>query len=375
MARRAAWDIPPADLDAGANPPGGIDAGEQLVGRLLRLYCRGQLSAVQVCILCYWAMRAGVDAARRFALAPGKCSGHYQRKLDIALKAEVSESVLYKVETPMVDHKSHGSREKTLVQTKPLHESLVDEIQTGGDSLLGQWREILAEGAWPAYNTHPVVRQSSPDERDRILPISLYMDATQFQNRDSVLVLTVGFTFSTRRHLCFTVRKSKTCNCSCGGWCTYYPLFHYVSWCLHALAAGTWPRGRHDGSDWRPEDQFRASNADKALGFRAVVVDIMGDWSEFALRWALPNWSSALAPCPFCTISLSDMQDGSTDFVDRDAAAYEESCRECERWVVLPNAELHRRIRFSMYYSEDRKGHMSGNPFFGSRCFRRAVHF
>lgn len=66
------------------------EAAEEFVELLLRLKLTGErVSARHVCVLCHYAVSAGIDDPNVAALAlgplPHEQSGHYQRKLDDAL--------------------------------------------------------------------------------------------------------------------------------------------------------------------------------------------------------------------------------------------------------------------------------------------------
>ena len=65
------------------------------------------------------------------------------------------------------------------------------------------------------------------------------------------------------------------------------------------MAEGVYPSTRHDGSAW-PEDQEAASNAGEELGYKAAVVMVRGDWSEYVHAFGHPSWQTHANPCLFC---------------------------------------------------------------------------
>ena len=88
--------------------------------------------------------------------------------------------------------------EKTYM--RPAHESLYDEIQERPD-LLTNWRTKIKDERWiDAFEQHPLVVAASADERTRILPIGVYMDAAAMGKRESVLCCTIHFLHNDARH-------------------------------------------------------------------------------------------------------------------------------------------------------------------------------
>ena len=145
------------------------------------------------------------------------------------------------------------------------HTKVLPEKSRGRQICLKSWSRKIESEPWvKAYERHPLVQSASREERTRILPVALYMDATQFAKRDSLLVFTAHILPSGSRQQAFAVRKSSMCDCGRGGWCTLFPLCRFVLWSLVSLASGKSPTSRHDGSPWIPSDDQR-----KALSARA----------------------------------------------------------------------------------------------------------
>ena len=351
-AKRAAWDIPPAQYEAD-DDEFQISPGRRLVEELLELYSSGKMSAKRTCILMHWSYLAGVQEAKPYALHPDASStGHYQRKLASALGFGTVEKKLYTVDVPLV---VDGEREKAPVLMRLPHESLVEQFREEPE-LLADWKRRIHGDPWvEAFEQHPQIRGAGPDQRAKTLPLAIYMDAVEFQARDSLLVFTIRFLPSMKRHLAFAIRKSSFCNCGCSGWCTLFPLYRVIEWSLAALLLGRYPGRRHDGSSWRPTDSERIAMAGADLGFKAFVLDVQGDWAEFAHRWGFPAWNSH-KPCFLCEATLDDIRQGSELQKPRNTEAYLQSCRECEVWVMVPSAELHGRIRFGLQNDSNRKG-------------------
>ena len=186
----------------------------------------------------------------------------------------------------------------------PFHEQLAEEVaETPG--LDERMAELTRAQEWSDdYYDHPVV-VANPGQT--VYPLALYLDGVAHTNVDNVLGVTLTNLATGTRHLCITLRKSLLCRCGCRGWCTLRPTFEFVHWCISALAEGKFPESRHDQSAWGPADEFRESLQGKRMGFKAALLDIKGDWSEFAKSLGFQAWKSRLRPCLFCDCTLEDL--------------------------------------------------------------------
>ena len=94
-----------------------MEAGMEFTKMLGELYLLGQLSATSICTLCWWAQKAGIPEAERFALKPESPSGHYARKLDSALGLKRHDPTLYYMEMPGYDKYADGRVVHTITTT------------------------------------------------------------------------------------------------------------------------------------------------------------------------------------------------------------------------------------------------------------------
>jgi hypothetical protein len=106
---------------------------------------------------------------------------------------------------------------------------------------------------------------------------------------------------------------------------------------LVCLAEGEFPTARHDGTDWDvDQDHLRALDSGKKMGFKAVVIDISGDWAEVCHRFAIPAWNSRVSPCYKCGCSRAELTGLSLHpgfhLVPHGEEAYEEACNASEVW-------------------------------------------
>ena len=60
---------------------------------------------------------------------------------------------------------------------------------------------------------------------------------------------------------------------------------------------GVYPSTRHNGKAFdSASDAVRATCAGDTLGWKAILLFVKGDWSEFALTLGLPTWASKAHP-------------------------------------------------------------------------------
>lgn len=167
-----------------------------------------------------------------------------------------------------------------------------------------------------------------------------------------------------RRHLVCVIRRSEMCGCGCRGWDTLYPVLSVLSWSLKAMATGTHPTRRHDGSGWRPEDQGRASFAGEPLGWQAIPLLVQGDWAEYAHSLGFPTCTDSRAPCPLCCCTQANLHSVhiysafGPEHAEATLDMYEQSCTSAEMKVTIPASDL-ARVKAALVY-DVRKGGQRG---------------
>ena len=171
-----------------------------------------------------------------------------QRKLDEALGMFKEDHGFYTCETPLMGREEHDCvQEGTPVS---FHESFVQEVEEYPESLKSWSRKIASEPWVEAYERHSLAQSSTRKERTRIFLMALHEDATQFSQRDSLLVFTAHMLSSGTRCFELTVSMSSMCDCGCGGWCALFPLYRFVLWSLVCLASNKILKilaSRHEG--------------------------------------------------------------------------------------------------------------------------------
>ena len=75
-------------------------------------------------------------------------------------------------------------------------------------------------------------------------------------------------------------------------------ILELFGWCLQQMLMGTFPDRSHDGSAL--QDPCRVKLSGKSLGFRALLVDLKGDWEFFGNVLQLPRWDNKAGICFLC---------------------------------------------------------------------------
>ena len=337
------WDVPDedwwdcrgdCDSDWEEEPP---SAAMDFVRFVLSLATAGCLSATQCCILMYFAYRAGIEQCKPYMLHPGARTGHYGRKLNMALGHTARNSDLYLLEVP-------GTLKRDLARvvhdfwTLPGHEQLVEDVDDDPVCRARLKEHIRKHDLPPCYWDHPVVAASS--EEDAVYPIALYMDAVPYSHTDGTLGVWLVNLISGVRYLTVTLRKKSICQCGCRGWCSYFVVFLYLAWQITALALGIRPSKRHDGSAWKPSDKKREALAGQRM-IKAACIYIKGDWCEYAGTFGFPAWNDLLRPCFECIAFGIDMYCAAGNSIHElrwrpnEDDDYNQACDTCEILVAL----------------------------------------
>ena len=229
------------------------------------------------------------------AVAPTRTGGAFSAHFDKVLGLdEVLQRPWYTVDVPLFSKHDVARVVRPLAVT-PVYEALAMELAETPD-LQEKLADSVAAGQWARnYMENEVVKR---EPLGTVFPLGLYLDKVQYKKRDSTLGIWAINCFTHRRHLMACIPTSQTCQCGCNGWCSLFPVLAFVEWSFAAAADGHYPLQRHDGP-W-PVDSASLSLAGQPLGFRAVVVIIKGDWSEFQSTLSFRAWNHVAHPCFKC---------------------------------------------------------------------------
>ena len=326
---------------------------------LMDLYIASAISARVLCIICYWAWKAGVASQKvaDLAKAPGLSTGHYSRHVKGVCNFKEKAGELYSLRAP-------GRRKHDLARTTvelpvvPPHEALMREVEANPDMATRLQAAVASEALPPSYMEHPLVRTGSCS----VLPLALYLDGVPYSLTDSVVGIWVYNLLTGLRHLVCVVRKRLCCTCGCRSWCTFWPILAWLRWSFGALHDGVYPPCRHDSASWQePGDLGRKRLAGSNMKMKAVVVWVKGDWMEFCERLGYPTWASNMRPCMCCnahgadlfkTTGLGLLRAPWRDNRDED---FETACARCEVRVVL-DAESHKLLKSLLRYDKRPSG-------------------
>ena len=326
-----------ADLDAAVSVE---EAQQQLADYLVDMKMSARrMTAKDVCILMWWAKIAGLRGLpSEFAFDPGAQSGKFSRHFNSVLGLDKDVEGSYALRVP----RRHATDESASLDLPCLclQEFLAAEIDESPD-LESRLEETVRGGEWSAeYYNHPVVTSAAPGEV--VWPLGIYCDKVPFVNRDSALVFYVYNLVSRVRHMPVVVRGSDMCDCGCQGWCTIYPVMVFLRWCVDSLAEGRLPRARHDGTSFTGADAARAAMAGEA-GIKGAIIDILGDWSEIAHTWGVPDWSNVFHPCFCCFATRDELGDlGDLDVANgprptKTHVDYVRACAACDKTFAIPD--------------------------------------
>ena len=335
------------------------EAGLEFVQMLLDLLFAGKVAAKHLCVLCFWASKAGVKAAGPYAFRPDAPSGHFQRHLDLVLGAKVADT--YEIALPG-HHKFDVSRTVHDNVVLAPHELLHSEVLSAGAEKI---QTSITEKQWPPiYWEHDLVQTAQDNKEDLPIPLSVYVDGVPYSRNDSFLGFWTENLATGARNLVALLRKSDLCRCGCKAWCSIFPVLLFIQWSLKTMVAGCFPSSRHDHLRWRASDAARASLAGTALGYKALVLYIKGDWLEFSSTLGFLSWSVATAPCMWCDSSVQDLFNfigisplgiggGKRDY---DADEYDAACAAAEIRCTIATREQHRSIVNALRYDKKKKG-------------------
>ena len=336
------------------------EAGDELFLFLVELKIQGKLSAHQCCLLAWFADKAGAKGVAKLGYPPNRQSGKYSRHFDSVAGSMDGIGELYPMTLP-VKSRTDASRISAEIPVLPPHEAIFKEVSEcqDADTLL---RAALKNCELPpAYYENPIVVSAAPGEL--VHPLCVYLDGVAFSRTDNILGLWCYHLHTEKRHLLAAIRRSELCGCGCKGWDTVYGLMSMLKWSFAALAQGSFPDARHDGTPFRANgDDCRSPHAGTDMGFKAICLFIKGDWAEYNHSLGLPSCKDGKAPCPLC-ISDSSMLyrwDGLSPFgigqTLATSAHYEQACIDCEQKVHISNIRDFQKVRSALEFDMRKDG-------------------
>ena len=220
---RSDFSLDPDDLEDFTRQEGEA-AGEMFIDFLLTLHFSGHMSAKSLCVLSWWASRAGaLGPAQKYAFRPDAPSGHYQRHVDLQNCVNIKEMKSKMRKVPVPKYSKHDAG-KSVVEhpVQAPHDVLCQEIAED-PSILDKAKDI----DWPPSFYDNEVYKNNKDKP--VVPYCLYVDGVRTTVRDGVIGFWTYSLVTMKRFLVTLIRKSELCRCGCRGWCSLWPVFKMIS--------------------------------------------------------------------------------------------------------------------------------------------------
>ncbi|MCP3919167.1 MAG: hypothetical protein GY711_26805 [bacterium] len=148
--------------------------------------------------------------------------------------------------------------------------------------------------------------EAAPDEQvERLIPMKIHADGVKVTNRRKMFVIDVSPAAgdnTSSRFMFAAIASASLCECGCRGFHTLQALFDVLVWDLSRCADNAPPRLRHDNSQFREDEGWRAALEGMP---RLAAAYIAGDWEWFKEGFHFRSWQSSRM-CFRCEASLED---------------------------------------------------------------------
>ena len=160
-------------------------ATQKFLDMLIKIYCLNAISAQTFCVLCWHASKAGMQGTiSKYAFAPGKQTGAYQRHLDPILGFRKTAKELTKIKTYGLRKKDLGRTEFQLPVRSPC-EAIHAEIKENPYLFEEKLAEVIEKKEFlpTTYYNNPIVVA----EPSYVVPLELYIDGVAYSLTDTVV--------------------------------------------------------------------------------------------------------------------------------------------------------------------------------------------
>ena len=180
------------------------ECGETLFEYLVSLKQTGAtVHENTICLIAYWATKAGATGVEALSFGPGKQTGAYSKHLDNVLGTRRKDEQFYMLDVP-VTRRADQAMVSMQVPFSPPRVCVQNELNTN-PSLRDKLKDAVSKKALPpVYFNHDVVQASREDER--VWPLAVYTDGFDFTRTDSCIALWVYNIISGVRHVCIVMR-------------------------------------------------------------------------------------------------------------------------------------------------------------------------
>ena len=331
-------------------------AGREFADLIVNLYrSRQYLTAKSLATLCYFAVNMkGKGFANELAMAPGKHGPSYSKHINAKLREPDWNERYYDLPMPCTD-RFDSCRAMDMVPALPLHEAILDELETASVDLASKLAEVKHLFP-PIYQQHPVVR--SAPHGVPVYAFTLFLDGVALTRVDGTLGVFAYNWLTRRKHLLLVLRKMDICHCGCKGWCSLFNAFVFLRWSAFSLARGELPFRRHDKKPWLASDRRRQRREGEQLNWRGACVLLKNDLLELSSSWGFPSTGS-LEPCIYCHIGVerdflrvAGMSPLNGPFRKKTMEEYLRACDRCEIVVHVATWSDLTKIRGSLIYND-----------------------
>ena len=292
--RKRVGALAPSSSSSSATVP-----SDPMVGKLLRDWAKGKLSAVQVQELAFAAMPKSEQKLEGLASAGswGKHPQNVHRSLVSYFGRPAGSPEMVWVDIPTKNGMTPHPFFLPHMWFSSLAEHDPDLFKKAVTGPPGQCQDF-----WDNMSDTPFMEHHPHLEHDRLahtIPLGFYGDAGAYSDNNSLYVFTwnslmgSGQTMA-KRFLCTCIKKSDMV----AG--TEEAMFEVLSWSFNALLSGIWP-----ATDWagRPCTHGNPGKYLVAGGLRGCLTQVRGDWEFYCSVFQLPKWSEAANMCFLCGAS------------------------------------------------------------------------
>ena len=158
-----------------------------------------------------------------------------------------------------------------------------------------------------------------------VVPIGLHGDGVPYTKKESLEVVSFNFLSApTGDRIPFTALSKKNCTAA-----TWAAVFEVLVWSLRMLFAGRVSKYLPGGSEWTARAKRKMSCDDGSFSFRAMLLQVRGDWPFLRQLFCFPSWSSH-SICWKCAASNSEPETNVLSYQHTHAGAAWRSSRISE---------------------------------------------
>ncbi len=288
-------------LSKGKRPfdPKELAPPKRLRANVQDIYANNQLSALRTQELINDIAQSGVSSFEPLAKPPGRNTA---RDLKRTLLKRNQWPDLYWARVRVKDLGSGKEEQQSCAFLLP-HEYIATVNRLGT-------ADVVMDTAGLDPRTRDHLERAQLSAGCPLMPLGIWGDGVpvNYDRTESVEVVSMNFPGQVgkwkplRLPVTAVSRKQFTEN-------TWHDIMEVVAWSLRLCAVGRWAHGRHDDEGWWPSDASRArkSSKEQALGIRAALVELRGDWKFFGETFNFPKWNTASGICWRCTCTPAEV--------------------------------------------------------------------